>query len=57
MRHALRTLWTNDRAQDLVEYGLALSIIAIAAGAVAIAVRVDINSLWTNAQTAVHAAL
>lgn len=52
----LRSLWTNDRGQDLAEYGIALAIIAVGAGALAAAIGADVQTLWNNAHEAIHAA-
>jgi Flp pilus assembly pilin Flp len=47
----------NDRGQDLAEYGIALAVIAIGAGAIAVAIGTDVETLWSNAQTAIQSAV
>jgi Flp pilus assembly pilin Flp len=53
----LGRLIRDEGAQDFAEYGIALAIIGTLAGAVALAIHTDVNSLWTNAQTIIHGAL
>ena len=53
----LKKLLSDESAQDLAEYGIALAIIAVAVGAAAVAIRGDVTTLWTNAQTAIHSAV
>jgi Flp pilus assembly pilin Flp len=57
MMNLIKKLVTDDSAQDLAEYGIALAVIAVAAGGIAVAIRTDVGQLWTNAQTAIHSAL
>ena len=49
MLTVLRRLLSDDRAQDLAEYGVALSVVAAGVFAVAVAVRNNVNTLWTLA--------
>jgi Flp pilus assembly pilin Flp len=57
MMNLMKKLVTDDSAQDLAEYGIALAVIAVAAGGIAVAIKGDVSTLWTNAQTAIHTAL
>jgi Flp pilus assembly pilin Flp len=52
-----KKLWKDESAQDLAEYGIALAVIAVGAGAIAVAIAGDVNTLWANAQTAIAAAV
>jgi Flp pilus assembly pilin Flp len=47
----------EDGGQDLAEYGIALAVIAIGAGAIAVAIGTDVETLWSNAQTAIQSAV
>ena len=57
MRDLFSKLIAEESAQDLAEYGIALAVIAAAVGGIALAVKGDINTLWTNAQSAIHSAV
>ena len=46
----------DEAGQDLAEYGIALAVIAVGAGAIALAVGTDVQSLWSNAQSDIHLA-
>ena len=55
----LKTLWTDDKGQDLIEYTLLLAFVAlvaaglfIQAGNVTAGIWVTANTLLTNASTA-----
>ena len=54
------TLFTKlvreETAQDLAEYGLALGVIAVGVGAIAIAISGNVQTLWTNGSAAIAAA-
>jgi len=52
----LKKLVAEDSAQDLAEYGIALAVIAAAAGAAALAIAGDVTVLWTRAQAIIDAA-
>ena len=52
-----RGLLENEIGQDLAEYGIALAIIAIGTGLISLAIAGDVSTIWTNAQTAIAAAL
>ena len=47
----LRLLVTDDLAQDLAEYGIALATIALGACLAAIAVAGNVNAIWSTANT------
>jgi Flp pilus assembly pilin Flp len=49
-------LVTDDRGQDLAEYGIALAVIGVVAGAAAVVIARDVGSLWSNAQTIIDSA-
>jgi Flp pilus assembly pilin Flp len=53
----IKRLLADESGQDLAEYGIALAVIAVAAGGIAVAISGDVGVLWANAQTAVHSAL
>ena len=53
----LKRLITDESAQDLAEYGIALAVIAVGVGAIAVAISTDVNTLWSNAQSAIHSAV
>jgi Flp pilus assembly pilin Flp len=57
MRAVLEKLVVDDAGQDLAEYGIALAIITVAAAAAVIAIKGDVQTLWTNAQNAIARAL
>jgi hypothetical protein len=52
----LKKLVAEDSAQDLAEYGIALAVIAAAAGVAALAIAGDVTVLWTRAQAILDAA-
>ena len=47
-------LMHDDSAQDLAEYGIALAVIGLVAGAAAVAISTDVGTLWSNAQSIIH---
>jgi len=53
----LKRLITDESAQDLAEYGIALAVIAVGAGAIAVVIAGNVSTLWQNAQTAIAAAV
>jgi Flp pilus assembly pilin Flp len=53
----LKRLFTDESAQDLAEYGIALAVIAAGAGAVALVIAGDVSTLWQTASTAIAAAV
>jgi Flp pilus assembly pilin Flp len=52
----LKKLIAEDSGQDLAEYGIALAVIGTVAGAAALAISTDVGSLWSKAQSIIHAA-
>jgi Flp pilus assembly pilin Flp len=56
MRNFISKLIADECAQDLAEYGIALAVIAVGAGAVAATVAGDVNTLWTKASAAIATA-
>lgn len=57
MLEFIKKLVTDERGQDLAEYGIALAVIAVGVGAVALAMRGSISQLWENADSAIKSAL
>ena len=57
MMNLITKLVKDESGQDLAEYGIALAVIAVAAAGAAVAIKGDVTTLWTNAQTAIHSAL
>jgi Flp pilus assembly pilin Flp len=57
MTNLIKKLVRDEKGQDLAEYGIALAVIAVGAGAVAVTLAGNVNTLWTNAQAAIAAAL
>ena len=57
MINLLKSLIRGEKGQDLAEYGIALAVIAVGAGAVAVAIAGNVLTLWTTAQTAIAAAV
>jgi Flp pilus assembly pilin Flp len=53
----LKRLVTDDSAQDLAEYGIALAIIAAGAAAIAIVIAGDVTQLWNQAQIVIQQAV
>jgi len=53
----INKLVKDENGQDLAEYGIALAVIAVTAGAIAVAIAGDVGTLWGNAQTAIHSAV
>jgi Flp pilus assembly pilin Flp len=45
----LKKLWKDEGGQDLAEYGIALAVIAVGAGAVAFAIAGNVKALWDTA--------
>ena len=52
----LTRLLHEESGQDLAEYGIALAVIGTVAGAAAVAISTDVGTLWSNAQSIIHAA-
>ena len=56
MTSILTRLVSDDRGQDLAEYGIALAVIGVIAAAAAIVIAQDVGSLWTRAQSVIDSA-
>ena len=52
----LKQLIGEESGQDLAEYGIALAVIGTVAGAAAVAISGDVGTLWSRAQSIIHAA-
>jgi len=50
------SLVIDDRGQDLAEYGIALGVIGVLAGVVAIVIAADVGTLWSRAQNVIDSA-
>jgi Flp pilus assembly pilin Flp len=57
MMNLISKLVKDESGQDLAEYGIALAVIAVGAGAIAVAIAGDVQTLWQNAGTAIDAAV
>lgn len=57
MLTVLKRLAREDSGQDLAEYGIALAVIAVGVGALAVLISGNVNTLWTNASNAIAAAV
>ncbi len=57
MLKLVKKLVREEAGQDLAEYGIALAVIAVGAAAIAVAIGTDVNTLWSNAQSAVTSAV
>ena len=44
-------LVTDNRGQDLAEYGIALAVIGTIAGLAAVVIALDVGTLWSRAQS------
>ncbi len=53
----IKNLVKDTKGQDLAEYGIALAVIAVGAAAVAVTIAGDVETLWTQASTAISAAI
>ena len=56
MTEMLARLVTDDRGQDLAEYGIALAVIGTLAAAAAIVIAQDVGTLWSRAQNMIDSA-
>ncbi len=57
MYELITRLVREESGQDLAEYGIALAVIAAGVGAIALAIRDDVQTLWSNAQGQIHTAV
>jgi pilus assembly protein Flp/PilA len=56
MKSALQMLWRDEQGQDLVEYGLLLVLIALAAVAGMNTLATAINAMFANAASTLNTA-
>ena len=49
-------LISDNRGQDLAEYGIALAVIATLAAAAAVVIALDVGTLWSRAQNIIDSA-
>jgi Flp pilus assembly pilin Flp len=52
MKKFILRFWRDEKGQDLVEYALLLSVLAIAGAAGLSALATTINTVWTTTNTA-----
>ena len=52
MQYLLKRLWQDEQGQDLVEYALLVALIALVAATTVQSVGTAIQSVFTNASTA-----
>ena len=57
MLSLVKKLVADEAGQDLAEYGIALAIIPLGAGLIALAIAGDITTVWSNAQSVISAAV
>ena len=56
MTALMKKLIVDDAGQDLAEYGIALAVIGVLAGAAAIIIATDVGTLWSKAQNVIDSA-
>jgi Flp pilus assembly pilin Flp len=56
MFNLINKLVKDESGQDLAEYGIALAVIAVGAGAAAVLISGQVKTLWDNAETQIAAA-
>jgi Flp pilus assembly pilin Flp len=52
----VKHLVSDNRGQDLAEYGIALAVIGVIAAAAAIVIATDVGTLWSRAQSVIDSA-
>lgn len=57
MVRILRKVVSDEKAQDLAEYGIALAVIAATTAAIAVAIAGNVTTLWTAASAIIAAAV
>ena len=57
MSKLLKKFLSDETAQDLAEYGIALAVIGAGAAVAAIAIAKDVNSLWSIASSVIGTAV
>ena len=53
----LTRLLSEESAQDLAEYGIALAVITVGAGLAAIAISANVSTLWSKADSVIAAVI
>ena len=53
MTRMFARLVSDDSGQDLAEYGIALAVISVLAGAAAVVIAQDVGTLWSQAQSVI----
>jgi Flp pilus assembly pilin Flp len=56
MKNMMKRLWKEDEGQDLIEYTLLVTFIALAAAAIFPAVGTTINTIFTRANNCLNSA-
>ena len=56
MTALMKNLIVDDAGQDLAEYGIALAVIGVLAGAAAIVIANDVGTPWSRAQNVIDSA-
>ena len=56
MAALVKKLIADDAGQDLAEYGIALAVIGVIAGAAAVVIARDVGTLWSSAQSIIDSA-
>jgi hypothetical protein len=56
MLKLLKKLISDETAQDLAEYGIALAVIGAGAAVAAVAIAGDVNTLWSTAASVIASA-
>ena len=52
----IKHLISDDKGQDLAEYGIALAVISVLAGLAAVIIATDVGTLWSQAQVVISSA-
>jgi pilus assembly protein Flp/PilA len=47
----LKTIWNDDRGQDLIEYALMAGFVAVAAGAVVPGISTQVSAIFSKINT------
>lgn len=53
----IKRFLSEESAQDLAEYGIALAVIAVGAAAAAVIIAGDVQTLWEAGRDAIQSAL
>ena len=56
MAKVMWNLIVDDAGQDLAEYGIALAVIGVIAGAAAVIIATDVGTMWSKAQNIIDSA-